>query len=92
MFNEYLLTLDGIACACIALSLMAYRRKGSVHRPIATCFAYVLLVSCASVTIRILTGDYIHADWSETLINVTLCIVVLRARGNVMRIMNPELR
>ncbi|HHQ6537940.1 TPA: phage holin family protein [Serratia fonticola] len=90
--NEYWLTVNAFACGATAFQLMAYRRNGATHRPVITFFAWLLIVACASVTIRTLTGDYHQANWSETLINVALCIAVIRARGNVMRIVNPESR
>nr|WP_255519149.1 phage holin family protein [Serratia sp. ASV30] len=90
--NEYLLTINAIVCGATAFRLMAYRRNGATHRPMVTVFAWLLIVASASVTIRTLTGDYHVANWSETLINVALCIAVVRARGNVMRIVKPETR
>ncbi|CNE42961.1 phage holin family protein [Yersinia kristensenii] len=87
--NDYLLTLDAIACAVIAARLFAYRRHGATYRPIASIFAYGLMVASASVTIRVLTGDYHHADWSETLINISMAVAILAAGGNVMRFAKP---
>ncbi|MDR7873149.1 phage holin family protein [Yersinia mollaretii] len=87
--NNYLLTLDAIACAVIAVRLFAYRSRGATYRPIASFFAYALMVASASVTIRILTGDYHQADWSETLINISMAVAIVVAGGNVMRFSKP---
>lgn len=87
--NEYLLTVNAIACGATAFRLMAYRRNGATHRPIVTFFAWLLIVACASVTIRILTGDYQSANWSETLINIGFCVAVWSSGGNVMRLAKP---
>lgn len=56
------------------------------HRP--TSFMqglviYFLIVSCATVTIRTLTGEYYYADWSEAVINAALCLFCLLKVGNL---------
>nr|WP_274603510.1 phage holin family protein [Erwinia persicina] len=44
---------------------------------------YFLILSCAAVTIRTLTGEYYFADWSEAVINAALCLFCLLNGGNV---------
>ncbi len=92
MLNEYLLIVNAITCAVIAARMMLYRRDGATHRPFASFCAWLLIVASASVTIRILTGDYHYANWSETLINLALCVAVIATRGNVMRLAKPAKR
>lgn len=87
--NDYLLTVNAIVCAAISLRLLAYSRNGATHRPIASFFAYLLIVASASVTIRTLTGDHFNANWSETLINIGFCVAVWTSRGNIMRLAKP---
>jgi hypothetical protein len=89
MLNDYLLIVNAITCAVIAGRMMMYRRNGATHRPFAAFCAWLLIVASASVTIRILTGDYHYAKWSETLINVAFCVAVIAARGNVMNLAKP---
>jgi len=89
MLNDYLLIVDAVTCAVITVRMLLYRRNGARHRPVASFFAWLLIVASASVTIRVLTGDYIYANWSETLINAALCIAVIASRGNVMILARP---
>ncbi len=89
MLNEYLLIVNAITCAVMAGRMMLYSRKGAKHRPFASFCAWLLIVASASVTIRILTGDYRYANWSETLINLACCVAVLASRGNVMALAKP---
>jgi low temperature requirement protein LtrA len=87
--NAILLTVDAIICAVIVIRLTTYCRIKGRHSPLAAWFAYLVIVACGSVIIRILTGSYSHGNWSETLINLAMCILVLRSRGNIARIVSP---
>ncbi len=89
MLNEYLLIVNALTCLVIVIRLLAYQRRGSKYSPFAALLAYALTVSSGSVTIRILTGDYSHADWSETIMNLVFCATVIVSRGNVMRLPKP---
>ena len=85
-----LLHINALACGLIALRLMLFNRRGAKHKWLGAIGAYVLIVAAASVPIRIITGTYISADISETLINIMFCGLVLRARGNFMQLFrNP---
>ncbi|MBW2958092.1 holin [Hafnia phage yong2] len=85
-----LLHINALACGLIALRLMLFNRQGAKHKWLGAIGAYVLIVAAASVPIRIITGTYIAADISETLINIMFCGLVLRARGNFMQLFrNP---
>ena len=89
--NEFLLIANAIACAISASVLGTFQRpKGAKHKFIGGVLAMVLIIACGSVTILILTGQYTHANFSETVINVMLCIFVVSARGNVMRVFNRD--
>jgi len=87
--NEFLLILNAVSCAATAICLGTFQRKGARHRPLAAFFAWLLTVACGSVTILILTGRYSSANLAETIINVTLCVIVIFAKGNVMRLARP---
>lgn len=84
--NEFLLIVNAIACAVSATTLGTFQRKGAKHKFVGGLLALVLIIACGSVTILILTGQYTAANPSETVINVMLCIFVVSARGNVMRV------
>ncbi|MFI8418121.1 phage holin family protein [Serratia sp. NPDC078756] len=92
MVSEILLIVNALVCALSALRLMTFRRAGGAHRPLAAWCAYLLIIASASVPIRVLAGEYVSADWSETLINIAFCVTVWAARGNVMQLAKPFLR
>ncbi|WP_449567079.1 phage holin family protein [Lelliottia nimipressuralis] len=85
--NEFFLLVNAIACAISATTLGTFQRpKGAKHNIVGGLLALVLIIACGSVTILILTGQYTTAHPAETVINVVLCIFVVSARGNVMRV------
>ncbi|NLS53760.1 phage holin family protein [Hafnia alvei] len=84
MINTLLLNINAIVCFLTALRMMTFQRKDSDHNWVGSVFAYVLIVACAAVTIRIITGDIIKINPAETLINITLCVSLFLSRGNVM--------
>ena len=87
-----LLHINAFVCGVIALRLMLFKREGAQHKWVGALGDYILIVAAASVPIRIITGTYVSADISETLINMMFCGLVLRARGNFMQLFrNPIL-
>lgn len=85
-YQTVLLSINAVACGLIAVRLLMYRRQGAAYRFAGAGFAYALIIACAAVVIRVVTGHYLFADWAETLINLTLCAAVYTARGNVMHL------
>lgn len=85
-----LLNINAIVCFLIVIRLLTFRRGKSRHRPVAAWFAYVLIVACAAVFLRIVTGSYHKADWAETLINVVMCASLFAAKGNVMHLIGGK--
>lgn len=80
-----LLNINAVTCAMIAVRIFLWRMT---HRPANTVVSvmnYFLIISCAAVTIRTLTGDYYHADWSEAFINIVMCLMAFRWSGNLFQ-------
>ncbi|MFQ1038327.1 phage holin family protein [Citrobacter koseri] len=88
--NEFLLMVNAVACIVIATSLGTYQRKGAAHKILGALFALVLMIACGSIAILIICGRYSVANPAETIINVVLCVAVVQARGNAMRIFKPK--
>lgn len=84
--NILLLNINAITCFLIAARLLTFKRGTSRHNLIGSAFAYLLIVACSAVTIRIISGAYVQADFAETIINITLCVSLFLSRGNVMNI------
>lgn len=85
-FQIVLLNINAIVCILIAIRIFTFRRGQSRHSWVGSSFAYVLLVACIAIVVRIITGEYTKADLAETTINLTLCISLYQSRGNVMHI------
>ncbi|WP_223814474.1 MULTISPECIES: phage holin family protein [unclassified Pantoea] len=82
-YEWLMLNANAVICAITAMRLLTFRRGKSQHNRLMGWLAWLLTVSAASVTIRVLTGEYFYTDWTEVLINLLLCVAVCRARGNV---------
>lgn len=80
--------VNAAICAVIVLVLMFYRREGARHRPIISVLAYVIVLVYASVPFRYLFGLYDTSHWLVVIVNIAICAVVLRSRGNVARIID----
>ncbi|HCJ7723613.1 TPA: phage holin family protein [Citrobacter freundii] len=75
-------------CAVIVLVLMFYQREGTRHRPVISLLAYFVVLVYASVPLRYLFGLYHDSHWLVVIVNLLICAAVLRARGNVARLIN----
>lgn len=84
--NDFILTLNALVCFLIVLRLAAYKRNGAHYRLIVSICAWLLMVSCGSVTIFVLTGVYRNASIPETAINLAMLVAVWSARGNITRL------
>ncbi|WP_261877663.1 phage holin family protein [Pectobacterium carotovorum] len=76
-----------IICAVIVVLLMFYRKNGARHRPLISWLAYLLVLVYASVPFRYLFGYY-DANWLVVIVNLIICVAMLRARGNVARLID----
>lgn len=84
--NEFLLIVNAVVCTISAFTLGTFQRRGARHNLAGALLALVLIIACGTITIMILTGHYKVADPAETIVNVVLCIAVVQARGNAMKI------
>ncbi|MCU1787504.1 phage holin family protein [Pectobacterium polaris] len=76
-----------IICAVIVVLLMFYRKNGARHRPLISWLAYLLILVYASVPFRYLFGYY-DAGWLVVAVNLIICAAMLKARGNVARLID----
>ncbi|HBC0585270.1 phage holin family protein [Enterobacter cloacae] len=88
--NEFLLILNAVSCGVTATCLGTFQRRGARHSYFGALLALILIVSCGAIVILIACGSYTQANPFETVINLVLCVSVVRARGNVMRIFKPQ--
>ena len=88
--NEFLLIVNAMACTISAITLGTFQRGSAKHYLPGAILALVLIVACGTIAILIITGRYSYADPAETVVNVVLCIAVVQARGNAMKIFSPR--
>ncbi|MBU9246588.1 phage holin family protein [Burkholderia multivorans] len=75
-----------LLCAALALRLVIFRRRGSAHRPLASCLAYALAVAAGAAPIRAAFGALPPADLADTVLVGVLCLAVYGVRGNVVEL------
>ena len=85
-----LMLVNGLSCGLISARMIGYRRNGAKFSRSASLLAYLIIIASGTVAIRIVFGEYVVIDPAETLLNVTLCIAVFRARGNVSHLFYGE--
>ncbi|MHA7847131.1 phage holin family protein [Serratia sp. D1N4] len=79
--------INAVVCAVIAIRLLTFRRDGGEYVRWGAYLAYCLILATGSVTIRIAMGAYEGTtDPAELFINAVLCVMVLRAKGNVVQL------
>ena len=80
--------INALICAVIVLVLMFYQRDGARHRPMISMLAYLVVLIYASIPFRYLFGLYQESHWMVVIVNLIICAIVLRARGNLARLIN----
>lgn len=88
--NEFLLVINAASCAISAITLGTFQRHGARYNFFGALLALVLIIACGTISILITVGFYTYADPAETVVNVVLCIAVVQARGNAMKILKPK--
>ncbi|EOT5501730.1 TPA: phage holin family protein [Citrobacter koseri] len=88
MVSDPTALLNSITCAVIVLVLMFYQRRGARHRPFISFLAYLTVLVYAVIPLKFIFGLYHDSNWLVVLVNVLICAAVLRARGNVARLID----
>ena len=68
--------LNVALCTVIVLTLFFYRRRDSRHKPLMSWLAWLLMLL------------YAFAPLSYLWLNLLFCVLVIRARGNVSKILS----
>lgn len=85
--------INAAVCAVIAGRLLTFRRDGGAFVRWGAYLAYFLILATGSVAIRIAMGAYEGTtDPAELFLNIILCIMVLRTKGNVVQLFKVKLR
>lgn len=79
--------LNVALCMVIVLTLFFYRRKDSTHKPLMSWLAWLLMLLYALAPLSYLCGRLLAANWLVVFFNLLFCVRVIRARGNVSKIL-----
>ncbi|EFE7939914.1 phage holin family protein [Escherichia coli] len=83
---QYLmLHANAMICLLIMFRLLFFNKAGKAHRLGVSVFAYLIILSAGYTAFRIIHGDYMQVDPGEFMINVTVCIAVWLAGGNLAK-------
>jgi hypothetical protein len=85
-WQTLLINVNAIACILISIRLLFFRKRDGRHRPGMAWLAYGLILGSAWVAFSIWHGNYVQLDYGELIMNVFVCVIVWRARGNVAKI------
>jgi hypothetical protein len=86
--NILLLDANAIICMMIACRLMFFRKSDRTHRQGIAWLAYALILASGFTAFRILFGHYTRVDPGELAMNMAILITLVRAKGNLARIVN----
>ena len=88
VINDPAALINAVVCTVIVVVLMFYQRGDSRHRPAISLLAYIIVLVYATVPFRYLFGLYQQSHWLVVLVNVLICALILRSRGNVARLLD----
>ena len=88
VINDPAALINAVVCTVIVVVLMFYQRGDSRHRPAISLLAYIIVLVYATVPFRYLFGLYQQSHWLVVLVNVLICVLILRSRGNVARLLD----
>ncbi|WP_447879231.1 phage holin family protein [Serratia fonticola] len=79
--------LNAVVCSLIVIRLFFFNRDGSDFVLWGAILAWLLMIVCGSVTIRIVMGAYEGTtDPSELFLNSIVCVLIWRSKGNVVQL------
>ncbi|HHQ9053568.1 TPA: phage holin family protein [Escherichia coli] len=80
--------LNVALCTVIVLTLFFYRRRDSRHKPLMSWLAWLLMRLYAFAPLSYLCGRPLEENWLAVGLNMLFCVLVIRARGNVTKILS----
>lgn len=86
--NDPIATVNTMICVVIVGVLMLYRKKGARHRPWISRFAYITVIVYASIPFAYICGIYAKSHWVVALGNLVICLIIIRCRGNIARLID----
>lgn len=84
--------LNMALCTVIVLTLFFYRRRDSEHKPLVSWMAWILMMLYGVAPLSHLCGRPLPVNWLLVFFNLLFCVLVVRARGNVSKILKLRRR
>lgn len=88
VINDPAALVNSVVCTVIVVVLMFYQRGDSRHRPAISLLAYIIVLVYATVPFRYLFGLYQQSHWLVVLVNLLICLWVMRVKGNMARLID----
>ncbi|ENH0675911.1 phage holin family protein [Escherichia coli] len=80
--------LNVVLCSVIVSGLLFYRRQGTTYKPLVSLLAWLMMVVWSFIPFCFLFGYFPQSGWPEVVVNLVFCLLVIRARGNVSKILS----
>ena len=74
-----------LAALTIIARILTFRRRGSRYRPVVALAAWLTVVACTCIAVRIISAGEPEAWWLALLLAAT-ALLLLRCRGNLARL------
>lgn len=88
VINDPAALVNAVVCTVIVVVLMFYQRGDSRHRPAISLLAYIIVLVYATVPFRYVFGLYQQSHWLVVLVNLLICLWVMRVKGNMARLID----
>lgn len=84
-WQKWILPANALVCLLIVVRLMFYQKTGR-YRFFYSALAYLVILAAGWIVIRICYGQYSAADPAELLLNLSFCLAIWGAGGNIAKL------
>ncbi|HEI6740054.1 phage holin family protein [Yersinia enterocolitica] len=84
-WQTWILAANALVCLLIVVRLMFYQKTGR-YRFFYSVLAYLVILAAGWIVIRICYGQYSGADPAELLLNLSFCLAIWGAGGNIAKV------
>ncbi|MBW5823301.1 phage holin family protein [Yersinia enterocolitica] len=84
-WQKWILVANALVCLLIVVRLMFCQKTGR-YRFFHSVLAYLVILAAGWIGIRICYGQYSAADPAELLLNLSFCLAIWGAGGNIAKV------
>ncbi|MGT3291555.1 phage holin family protein [Yersinia enterocolitica] len=84
-WQKWILAANALVCLLIVVRLMFCQKTGR-YRFFYSVLAYLVILAAGWIGIRICYGQYSGADPAELLLNLSFCLAIWAAGGNIAKV------